>query len=289
MAKTNIEWVNQPGTMPESWNFIGGCSPISSGCQSCYGARMAATRLKDIPLYSECAELDATGKAQWTRDRINFDLDKLQLPLHWRKSRTVFVCSISDLFHKGVPSDIIIHAYEVMAACLQHTFIVCTKRPERIVPVLYNEGIGYLGGGDYLPNVWHLVSVENQEQANIRIPELLKLWNASPGWPVLGVSVEPMLEKINLRKYLVGPCWKCGHEHWNTGGALGRHCCRCDADAYYPGLSWIIASCETGPNARPMELSWARELRDQCQAAGVPFFMNFHEVGQRHTRTAAPA
>ena len=110
---------------------------------------------------------------------------------------------------------------------------------------LYEEGYGYLGGGDYLPNVWHLTTAENQKQANIRIPELLKLRDASPGWPVEGVSVEPMLSPIDF-------------SFLPEGGAE---------------LDWIICGAETGPGARPMELSWAWALRDQCAKAGVPFFM----------------
>ena len=179
----------------------------------------------------------------------------MEAPLHWRKPRTVFVCSMSDLFHPLVRPEVIHDAYLVMSACPQHTFIVCTKRPGRIVPVLYDEPGYYLGGGDYLPNVWHLVSTENQEQADIRIPELLKLRNASQGWTVLGVSAEPLLEQVDLTKWLPALV-RHGQYHHEAGD-----------------LSWAIAGCETGPHARPMKLSWARDMRDQCKESGVPFFM----------------
>lgn len=242
---TKIEWVrNSDGTRGETWNPVTGCTKISPGCAHCYAERIAR-RL--------------AGRCGYPEAPHHFDVtlhpDKLNDPLKWKKPQTIFVCSMSDLFHESVPADYITHIYEVMAASPQHTFIVLTKRPERIVSVLYGEeGRWYLGGGDYLPNVWHMTSAENQETANNRIPELLKLYDISWGWPVLGVSVEPMLgaidlsESIGIRKYL-------------------------------PALDWVICGGESGPGARPMREEWARDLRDQCREAGAPFF--FKQMSKR--------
>ena len=126
--------------------------------------------------------------------------------------------------------------------CKQHIFLVLTKRPLRIHSVLYGqEGTFWLGGGDYLSNVWLGTTVENQEQAKIRIPHLLKclpfrLW----------LSVEPMLDKIDLCPYL---------------------------DTYSRRLNWVVCGCESGPNARLTSLDWIRALRNQCIDAQVPFFL----------------
>ena len=255
---SKIEWLHRSGTSPETWNFIGGCTKVSDGCRNCYACRLAATRLKHHPMYRGTAEMLHPrmhwrySHPQWT-GRVRWDRTRSAIPMHWRKPRTIFVCSTSDLFHPAIPPDVVQAAYSVMSVCRQHTFIIVTKRPERIVPVLYKKGMGYFGGGDYLPNVWHLVTAENQPAADERIPELFKLREASPGWPVLGVSVEPMLEALN---FLSLP--ESGAE-----------------------LDWVICGAETGPNARPMKLKWARDLHVQCKQAGVPFFMKKVSKGQR--------
>jgi len=129
-----------------------------------------------------------------------------------------------------------------------------------------------MGGGDYLPNVWHLCTVENQEMADKRIPELLRLRVYSAGWPVLGVSVEPMLGPIDLTNVQFDKWTRmnvlegCGIT--TRPGGMGQML----PNAFCEKLSWIIAGGETGPKARPMHPDWARSLRDQCQEAGVPFF-----------------
>src|SRR3990167_9713762 len=176
MTKTSIEWAD------EVWNPVTGCTKVSQGCKNCYAERIAER---------------FWGDRKFTD--VQMHEDRLRAPLHWKKPRRIFVNSMSDLFHPAVPASFIHAVYYVMTESKQHTFIVLTKRPERIVPVLYGaESNYYLGGGDYLPNVWHLTSAENQETANTRVPELLKLCGMSGGWPVIGVSVEPMLGPVKL-------------------------------------------------------------------------------------------
>ena len=246
---TKIEWVARPGTTPESWNVVTGCSPVSEGCVNCYSARLAATRLKHNPRYAGLAEV-RDGHPVWTGEvRVHEDL--LEKPLHWRKPRTVFVCSMSDLFHEDVPDDYILHVFDNMVndyVC-HHTFIVLTKRPYRMWQWFGKHR-------DYLPlpleNVWGMVTVENQERSR-RIEWLLRC-----PFTVHGVSVEPMLEAVNLNPYLPILVETInGLREWNSS----------------PMLDWVICGGESGPGARPMDLDWARDLRDQCQTAGVPFFL----------------
>lgn len=236
---TKIEYVT------DTWNPVTGCTPVSSGCKNCYARRMAK-RL--------------AGRCGYPADepfKVTLHPDRLEQPLKWKKPRRIFVCSMGDLFHPDVPADYITAIYDVMGAASKHTFIVLTKRPERIDPVLYGEdGRWHYGGGDYLPNVWHLTTAENQEMADKRIPILLKLREASSGWPVLGVSVEPMLGPISFRWAKWEP-WKPLRNNHLDG--LRR-------------LNWIICGGESGPGARPMPPEWPRELKDQCREAGVPFF-----------------
>ena len=156
-------------------------------------------------------------------------------PLRWKRPRRIFVCSMSDLFHEGVTDDWLDRVWSVMGRASQHTFIVLTKRPKRMRE--------YLRDCEPMEHVWLGVSAENQEAADDRIPILLHT-SAAVRW----VSVEPMLGPINMAI------------------AMGAH----PLDAR---IDWVVCGGESGPGARPMHVAWARSLRDQCIAEGVPFFL----------------
>ena len=141
----------------------------------------------------------------------------------------------------------------------------------------YPEGDGFIRAWP-LPNVWLGVSVEDQTRADERIPLLLDTPAA-----VRFVSAEPLLGVIDLEtawhgeSALDGECWgECG---WCEKGYPPLHNCQrgkqsnADYQRGRDGLDWVIVGGESGPNARPMNPDWARSLRDQCVAAGVPFFM----------------
>jgi len=296
MGKSKIEWLDGGS----SWNPLAGCTKASSGCENCYALRMSR-RQEGIGL---CKRYQGTttqkgGKLAWTGE-VNFDEQELLKPLSWKKPRRIFVCSMSDLFHPAVKTEWIHRIYDVMKQCPQHTFIVLTKRPKRIVPVLYDsDGVfcceetgnaAYVSNCTFLPNVQHLVSVENQETL-WRIEALLKLRSeGSPGWPVLGVSAEPLLGPVDFSPYLdpTGQvsCINCGADERNYltqdeqdalkfagGDALCPECGEMRGlHGYDPGLDWVIAGGESGPGARPMHPEWARRIRDDCKAAGVPYF-----------------
>jgi len=249
-----IEWLNRPGTVGESWNPITGCSPVSEGCANCYARRMAK-RL--------------AGRFGYPEAPHEFDVmlhpDRLEEPLRWRKPRTVFVVSMGDLFHQQVSDSIINHVFHVMVnQAPQHTYIVLTKRAERMADFLQTTrwlDRGLLEGPT--KNVWLGVTVENQHWADERIPYLL----ATPA-AVRFVSAEPMLGPVD-------PFDVDGHIAVQMEEANAR-------ESLYPAdvIDWVICGAETGPGARPMDLSWARDLRDQCKAAGVPFFFKRAGPGQ---------
>jgi protein gp37 len=218
---------------------------------------------------------------KWTDKTWN--PEKIADPLKWRDPARVFVCSMSDLFHPDVPNEFIDRVLAMMSVCQRHTFQVLTKRPERALNYLTDtfmsgrvdeercsimgamsdcgrsvdayigeEGSGYFENG-YLSNVWIGATAENQQQADKRIPLLLQIPAA-----VRFVSLEPMLGPVDLTKlvrlmYGGKPCWPC-------------------SESMLFGLDWVICGGETGPGARPFNVMWARSLRDQCKAAGVPFF-----------------
>lgn len=248
---TKIEWTD------ETWNPVTGCSPITAGCENCYAARMAATRLRDHPRYTGLARMH-NGRPCWT-GQIALHEDVLERPLRWRKPRRVFVVSMGDLFHRGVPTEFFTRVLDVIAQCPQHTFQLLTKRPERMLQLIRKKEDSHGQRFDYLfPNVWLGVTVESESNA-CRIPLLLQTPAARRF-----VSCEPLLGPIDLDGYL---------------GSLLR---LSDNDGHIgDGLDWVICGAETGPRARTMNTAWALSLRDQCQAADVPFFFKRHSDGGR--------
>ena len=172
--------------------------------------------------------------------------DKLNDPLRWRKPRTVFTVSMGDLFHTAFDTEgVIFPILNIIKRAQRHTFLILTKRPEQMKTVM---DCWYLLNHEVYPwpNIWLGVTAENQQRANERIPVLLQCPAA-----VRFVSIEPMLGPVNLEEY------------WGEPGV---------------GLDWTIVGGETGPGARYMNPDWARDVRDQCEAAGVPFF--FKKMGQ---------
>lgn len=272
MSKTKIEWVkNTDGTKGMTWNPVTGCTKVSPGCAHCYAERMAR-RL--------------AGRCGYPEAPHHFDVtlrpDRLEQPLRRKKPTTYFVCSMSDLFHEDVPDDFILRVWRTMDDCPQHTFLVLTKRPSRMLSFVgrrlwrkrwgdWRKRWGELTTckvdsrvcGITLPNVWPGVSIENQTAANKRIPLLLQTPAA-----VHFVSLEPLLGPVNLypRRWL-NPYPERFTNGFDAHTAQPRY-----RDVERPKLNWIVVGGESGPGARPMDPQWARDIRDQCQAAGVPFF-----------------
>lgn len=148
MAETSIEWTDK------TWNPVAGCAVLSPGCTNCYAMRMAA-RLEAMGLekYTGLTRRSG-GRAKWT-GRVRLDKGALDTPLSWRKPSMVFVNSMSDLFHDGVPFDFVARVWETMAKTPQHTYQILTKRPDRMA--LFTEKL------PLLPNVWLGTSVESAE------------------------------------------------------------------------------------------------------------------------------
>jgi protein gp37 len=169
-----------------------------------------------------------------------FAESELQKPLRWKKPRSIFVSSMGDLFHDSVSFEWIDAVMQTVIECRQHTFIMLTKRPDRM-----REYMTKFPWGVMPDNLVMGVSVENQQTADERIPPLLQIRNIRRF-----ISIEPMTGPITLSDECLA---------WNqpAGG------CR-------PG---VILGGESGPKARPLHPAWVRTIRDQCAASGgVPFF-----------------
>lgn len=244
---TKIEWASA------TWSPITGCSHDGSpGCDHCYAKRMAQ-RLK--------------GRYGYPKDnpfKVTFHPDRLDQPLKWKKPKRIFVCSMSDLFHKDVTDKQIDQIFTVMthpmSGANHHTYLILTKRPERILT-------GHSGHFAEWPNIWLGVTCENQQTADKRIPILLQIPAA-----VRFISIEPMLSEINLEMAL---------EDFQPLNP--------DFSKKPSPIQWVIVGGESGPGARPMHPEWARSIRNQCQSAGVPFFMKQMSGKTAQERHAIPS
>ncbi|ORV13539.1 phage Gp37/Gp68 family protein [Mycolicibacterium canariasense] len=271
MADTAIEWATKV------WNPTTGCDRVSPGCDHCYALTMAK-RLKGMghPKYQRDGDPRTSGPGFGAAHHPAVLSD----PFKWRKPQRVFVNSMSDLFHKAIPDEFIAGVWSVMKRNPDHTFMVLTKRHDRMRSLVsspeFREMVFTLGGvgcgqaGGHLehfrqwpvPNVWLGVSTENQRWADIRIPALLDTPAA-----VRFISAEPLLYQVLLRQAWLHPIMKNPTPENN---ALGR---RIAKERGVGLIDWVIAGGESGRGARPMNPRWARSLRDQCVAAGVPFFL----------------
>ena len=174
-----------------------------------------------------------------TPDTVQLFPERLDSPLRWKAARRVFVNSMSDVFHKDVPDKFILEMFLTMRAAAlarSHIFQILTKRPGRAVA--WWNAHQHFFSGEWPPNIWIGTSVESQKYAP-RITVLARI----PA-PIKFVSAEPLLEQIDLSRWL-----KAGL------------------------IQWVIVGGESGPRARPMKVEWARFIRKQCSNADVALFI----------------
>lgn len=269
---TKISWCD------ETINPVVGCSKISEGCQNCYAENMAA-RLASMGLGQYQS---VTSFRRWN-GLTAFVESELQKPLKWKKPRSIFVGSMGDLFHKSVPFEWVDAVMVMIGKARQHTFIILTKRPERMKAYFADRvASGFTPREGYttnpLPNLVLGVSVEDQQAADDRMPYLL----ATPAAKRF-ISLEPMIGPVNIREHLMagkqpGLCGNCGKGHGftrcpNYGGIAGTNSdtgCQKFKRVNF-AINGVILGGESGNKARSLAPAWVRTIRDQCAAAGVPF------------------
>jgi protein gp37 len=261
--------------------------------------KLAGTRLQHHPSRAGLTRMTKTGPV-WTGE-VRFNEAWLTEPLRWKRPRRIFVCAHGDLFHEDVPDEWIDRVFAVMALAPHHQFQVLTKRSARMREWMSRAGVAG-NGRSYpghtilaamdglsrakwpdllwpLPNVWLGVSVEDQARADERVPDLL----ATPA-AVRWLSCEPLLGPVDLEQWLICPNARDGLLMDPSTGQY-ECCAGCDWTGLIGGLDWVVAGGESGAGARPMHPDWARSLRDQCTAAGVPFL--FKQWGGYRPLTAA--
>lgn len=207
-TKSAIEWTES------TWNPVTGCTKISLGCDHCYAERLAERlRLMGQPNY-------ANGF------KLTLQPHMLEVPLKWSTPQTIFVNSMSDLFHKEVPTDYILQVFDVMNHANWHRYQILTKRSQRLQRLSKQL--------PWKPHIWMGVSVETQAYT-FRIDHLRET-----DAHIKFLSLEPLLGPLD----------------------------NLDLD----GINWVIVGGESGPGSRVMRREWVVDIRNQCQAAGVPFF-----------------
>lgn len=295
MAKTKISWAT------DVWNPVTGCTRVSPGCDHCYAYAMTK-RLAAMGMESYqglCGNGHFNGVVKCHPDRLD-------QPLRWRKPRRIFVNSMSDLFHDCVDEEYITAVFNTMLIAKRHTFIVLTKRPERMKDFIHkwvdctNTAEVYTGldastrpCGYGLPgvtrtppsNVWLGVSIEDQATADKRIPLLLDTPAA-----VRLLSIEPCLGPIDLNDTpsLSGHRPVNGATENDIRGCLPKWQTHPTRAKLRDGIDWVIVGGESGPKARPMNPDWARSIRDQCRQANTPFFMKQMSGKTKAQRSAIP-
>lgn len=270
-AITKIQWTDR------TWNPVRGCSIVSPGCISCYAMKMAHRFSGAGKPYDGLTKQTKAGP-QWT-GKIRTIEKALLEPLSWRKPARIFVNSMSDLFHEGVPDEFIDLVFAVMALAPRHTFQILTKRAERMrdymAAAVDRVRLEWLVTeastrqrlelkafpGWPLPNVWLGVSAEDQQRADERIPLLLQTPAA-----VRFISAEPLLGPIDLR-----PDWLM----YDSAECPACQEVACDCGA----IDWVIVGGESGPGARPCVEGWIRSIVGECALTGVSCFVK--QMGSR--------
>jgi len=221
---TGIEWTDA------TWNPATGCTKVSAGCDNCYAyalahKRLASTYLRQLPVIRTPEnETDPFAVRTWP--------ERLKEPAKWKDARTVFVNSMSDLFHADLPDEFVRRVFQVMLDVDHHVYQVLTKRPSRALR-FFKLNQDLFPVGEIPSHIWMGTSVENQEVVH-RVNHIRQVPAATRF-----LSCEPLLGPLDL-----------------------------DLD----GIHWVIVGGESGNGYRKMEAGWATDIRDQCVSAGVDFF-----------------
>jgi|ERR1700733_601261 len=239
---SKIEWTDH------TFNPWTGCTKVSPACDNCYAESWAKR----------------SGLVQWgNHPRRRTSESYWQQPVKWDRiakrdgiRRKVFCASLADVFDNQVDPEWRNDLWGIIYGTPHLDWLLLTKRPQNIAGMLPNFGCA-----DWpFPNVWLGTTTENQQEADRRIPHLLRV----PA-KVRFLSCEPLLSEIDIR-------WALSQNPLDiAAGFLTR-------GSFSPGLEtlrgidWVIAGGESGPNARPSHPKWFRDLRDQCAAASAPFF-----------------
>ena len=252
---TKIAWCDH------TFNPWWGCSKVSAGCANCYAEKLA-TRF-------------GYGNMWFLPERRFFADEHWNEPIVWDRQAAksgkiarVFCGSMCDIFddpYGDYETALSINSerdrlWRLIMDTPHLEWLLLTKRPENIYGGMYFR---WQKGDGEPSNVRIGITCENQQMADKRIPILLNAWHGKNF-----ISVEPMLSEIKLTKWIA--C-NCPHDYFDGDG----HNIYCPESNKYIGkkIDWVICGCESGANARPCDISWVHDLRDQCVQSGTPYFL----------------
>lgn len=233
---TAIEWCDS------TFNPWIGCTRVGPACDHCYAAVSTPARTMGIE-WGPHAERRRTSDANW-KQPLRWEREHEAFAEQHGRRRRVFCASLADVFDNAVPQQWRDDLFELIRVTPHLDWLLLTKRIGNVgnmLPVPFDFERIY-------PNVWLGITICNQAEGDRDVPKLLEL-----DARVRFLSVEPMLGPITFE------------------GMFSSACDMRDGTNALEALSWVICGGESGPHARPMHPDWARSLRDQCSAAGVPF------------------
>lgn len=242
--------------IPQFWDkgiqLVDGCTKVSPGCKNCWSEAMTA-RFQRVPEVIKCEP----GGKRLFNGKVRFNLHLLEKAAKVKKPHVYAIWN--DLYHEGVTDEQISDAFKIIYQNPHHTYLIITKRIEHAVEYLNcGKRIVYSHGKSvyiYPDNIWHIVTCENQAMADERIPHLLNI----PG--KRGIIIEPMLEAVRIND-----------PHMMNGTASGS--------LWTKDIHQVILGPENGAGKRPFDPVWADSVKDQCEAAGVPFYRK--DTGEGH-------
>lgn len=272
---TKIEWADH------TFNPWEGCQKVGPGCDHCYAENRNARFGGGVAVnWGPGAPRRRTSLSTWSMPRRWNAQAEAFMAQHGRRQR-VFCSSLADVFDNAVDPQWRLDLLQLIADTPDLDWLLLTKRIGNAHTML-DEALGELSHGLTRwedvpwPNVWIGATIVNQEEADRDIPKLLQVPAAKRF-----LSIEPLLGPVGIWRYLPAHCerhpppldtdGKCevceGRGIWWSDEPLTE----AEKAPIRPGLDWVIVGGESGPNARPMSIQWARELRDQCANAGTPF------------------
>ncbi len=263
MAETKIEWTHGPnGEKGFTFNPWMGCQKVSPACDHCYAEVNKAVRTLGVQ-WGTGAERRRTSEANWKLP-TRWNAEAERLGIRYR----VFCASLADVFDNAVPPEWRRDLFDLIAKTPHLDWLLLTKRIGNVNQMAKDALVASLhdtvdGPPRMPPNVWIGATICNQPEADRDIPKLLAVPAAKRF-----LSMEPLLGPVDLRKITV----RSGATPTALSISLGDYVQPLTGNfTDSPRIDWVIVGGESGHHARPMHPDWARSLRDQCQAAGVPF------------------
>ncbi|MBP7649541.1 MAG: phage Gp37/Gp68 family protein [Phenylobacterium sp.] len=233
---TKIEWAHH------TFNPWYGCQKVGPGCDHCYAEGWA--KRSGLVQWGPGTERRRSSPANWRKPLV-WNAEAERLGVRYR----VFCASLADVFDNAVPTAWRMDLFSLIAKTPHLDWLLVTKRVGNVLPMCSGDGLMF----DMLwQRVWLGITVCNQAEADRDIPKLLQV-PAKVRW----LSMEPLLGPVVIPGvFLKRLDWGEGQKEWPDGAGV---------------IDWIVCGGESGPKARPIHGDWARSLRDQCAAAGVPF------------------